>query len=161
MVVQSIVGIDGNLEVDLKEVGGGLDGATVQLRVSALIKYLVGVTFLYILIHYVLQLEQFRQPLRVTGISDANFRSSNACELFISLAFNQQDQICISGVKTQQIPTLEAKIKEYRKCLLPACSCYVRTPMFLNNSSSVSNFFNSSAFPGFTTKFGRNKLTEP
>ena len=33
--VQFIVGIGGNLEVDLKEVGTGLDGATAQLRVSA------------------------------------------------------------------------------------------------------------------------------
>jgi len=33
--VQFIVGIDGNLEVDLKEVGAGLDGATAQLRVPA------------------------------------------------------------------------------------------------------------------------------
>ena len=33
--VQFIVGIDGNLEVDLKEVGTGLDGATAQLRVPA------------------------------------------------------------------------------------------------------------------------------
>ena len=33
--VQFIVGIDGNLEVDLKEVGEGLDGATAQLRVPA------------------------------------------------------------------------------------------------------------------------------
>ena len=33
--VQFIVGIDGNLEVDLKEVGVGLDGATAQLRVPA------------------------------------------------------------------------------------------------------------------------------
>ena len=33
--VQFIVGIDGNLEVDLKEVGAGLGGATAQLRVPA------------------------------------------------------------------------------------------------------------------------------
>ena len=33
--VQFIVGIDGNLEVDLKEVGKRLDGATTQLRVPA------------------------------------------------------------------------------------------------------------------------------
>jgi len=33
--VQFIVGIGGNLEVDLKEVGEGLDGATAQLRVPA------------------------------------------------------------------------------------------------------------------------------
>ena len=33
--VQFVIGIDGNLEVDLKEVGAGLDGATVQLSVPA------------------------------------------------------------------------------------------------------------------------------
>jgi len=33
--VQFIVGIDGNLEVDLKEVGEELDGSTAQLRVPA------------------------------------------------------------------------------------------------------------------------------
>ena len=34
-VVRFIAGIDGNLEVDLKEVGAGLDGATAHLRVPA------------------------------------------------------------------------------------------------------------------------------
>ena len=35
MEVQFIVGIDGNLEVDLKEVGAGLDGEMAQLSVPA------------------------------------------------------------------------------------------------------------------------------
>jgi hypothetical protein len=35
MEVHFIVGIDGNIEVDRKEVGAGLDGAKVQLSVPA------------------------------------------------------------------------------------------------------------------------------
>ena len=35
VVVQFIVGIDGNIDVELKEAGAGLDGATAQVRVPA------------------------------------------------------------------------------------------------------------------------------
>ena len=46
--VQFIVGIDGNLEVDLKEIGEGLDGATAHQRLNKLFtSYLIPCWSLY------------------------------------------------------------------------------------------------------------------